>query len=479
MFRRHEMVWRLRHLPPLGLLAILIVVSLGVRSLLLDEPCRTPCRSAADHVLVFDEDYYVNAAQVIAGIHLAPNARYAEAPSGSDPNAEHPQLAKLVIAGSIELFGDGPFAWRIGSLLFGTLAMLGLYALVRACGGGPWLALGSCALMAADNLLLVHGRIGTLDIYAVAAMVWGAALYLRGHPLAAGVVIGIGACFKLVAPYVLLALALFEVMRVWAARRDGGRVATGASGRGEGRVAAIPWRSLLLCVVAAAVVFIVLLTVMDAIARPWDPVTGHYVGGGPFSHLSHMVSYAAGQSSARGPTGIASYPWQWLGDYRPIVYLNINPAEPSPGLYGIHPAAHFLGMINPAIMLLALPGLVLAAWGLWRGAGASEVPVGSSGVSDVQVGSSGVPGAAATAAGRELDILAVAWFLGTWVPFELLSLIWSRTSYLYYMVIVMPGIYIAVARLVSRARSRPRLVGVWVVLVAAGAVLMYPFTPLP
>ncbi len=475
MFRRHEMVWRLRHLPPLGLLAILIVASLGVRSILLDEPCRTPCRSAADHVLVFDEDYYVNAARVISGIHLAANARYAEAPSGSDPNAEHPQLAKLVIAGSIELFGDGPFAWRIGSLLFGTLAMLGLYALVRACGGGPWLALGSCALMAADNLLLVHGRIGTLDIYATAAMVWGAAFYLRGRPLAAGVVIGVGAGFKLVAPYVLFALALFEVLRVWVARRDrvhkrvGARVPAGAPGHGRAEIPAVPWRSLLVCVAAAAVVFIVLLTAMDAIARPWDPVTGHYVGGGPFSHLSHMFSYAAGQSSPRGPTGIASYPWQWLGDYRPIVYLNINPAEPSPGLYGIHPAAHFLGMINPAIMLLALPGLVLAGWGLWRGAGASDVPVGSI----------GVPAAAHTVAGRALDIMAVSWFLGTWVPFELLSLIWSRTSYLYYMVVVMPGVYIAVARLVSRVRSRPRLIGVWVVLVAAGAVLMYPFMPLP
>ena len=31
-----------------------------------------------------------------------------------------------------------------------------------------------------------------------------------------------------------------------------------------------------------------------------------------------MISYAAGQASPRGPHGIASYPWQWLGDYKPI-----------------------------------------------------------------------------------------------------------------------------------------------------------------
>ncbi len=82
---------------------------------------------------------------------------------------------RCIIAAGIELFGDGPVAWRLPSVLLGTVAMLGLFALVRAAGGGRWTALGATALMAADNLLLVHGRIATLDIYATAAMIWGAA----------------------------------------------------------------------------------------------------------------------------------------------------------------------------------------------------------------------------------------------------------------------------------------------------------------
>ena len=149
------MAGRLRE--PLVLLAALSVLSLAVRLAWLDEPCRKPCRSASDRVLVFDERYYVNAARVIAGIHPPLGSPYAKAPLGTDPNAEHPQLAKLIIAGSIELFGDGPFAWRIGSIVFGTLALLGCYALARAAGGSRWLALGASALMAADNLLIVHG----------------------------------------------------------------------------------------------------------------------------------------------------------------------------------------------------------------------------------------------------------------------------------------------------------------------------------
>lgn len=186
--RAHSSADRLRSVQvahpslPLALLAVLAVLSLGARAAWLGEPCRVSCHSAADHVLIFDEAYYVNAARVIAGVRPAPGQPYAGAPAGVDPNAEHPQLAKLIIAGSIELLGDGPLAWRLGSLVMGSLAILGLFALVRGAGGGRWLALGACTLMATDNLMLVHGRIGTLDVYALAAMIWGVALYLRGQP---------------------------------------------------------------------------------------------------------------------------------------------------------------------------------------------------------------------------------------------------------------------------------------------------------
>src|SRR6185437_9603300 len=104
-------------------------------------------------------------------------------------------------------------AWRLPSVLLGIVAMLGMFALVRAAGGGPWLGLGAVALMACDNLFLVHSRIGTLDVYAVAAMIWAATLYLRDRPVLAGVVIGLGASGKEVAPYVLFALALLELLR--------------------------------------------------------------------------------------------------------------------------------------------------------------------------------------------------------------------------------------------------------------------------
>jgi predicted membrane-bound dolichyl-phosphate-mannose-protein mannosyltransferase len=432
--RRLSVVARRRSLP-LVLLAVVSVLSLGARVALLRSPCRAPCDEATDHVLVFDEAYYVNAARLIAGIALPQGAHYAGSPVGDDANSEHPQLVKLVMAGSIELFGDGPLAWRLGSIVLGSVAILGMYFLVRSAGGGAWAALGAATLMAVDNLALVHSRIGTLDIYAVTAMIFGAALYLRRRPLLAGVVIGVGACTKLVAPYVLLSLLGLELL--------------GAVGR---PALADRVKRLVICAGAAAGTLIGLLALLDRVAPPYDPIAGKGVTGGVFGHIHYMLSYAAHQTSPHGPQGIASYPWEWLIDLKPILYLNINPDRPVPGLYHAHPAAHFLGMINPVILLAGLPGLVWAGWRLARGG---------------------------TRAVTQLEALALTWAVGTWVPFLLLSVIDRRTSYLYYMLVVMPGIYVAAVTLVVRWRPDGRLVAAWGVALLVAVAVMYPFTPVP
>jgi predicted membrane-bound dolichyl-phosphate-mannose-protein mannosyltransferase len=447
----------------LVLLAVVSVLSLAARAAWLGEPCQSPCHKAGDHVLVFDEAYYVNAARVIAGLKPPPGAHYADAPSGTDPNAEHPQGAKLIMAGSIELFGDGPFAWRLGSLVFGSLAILGVYALVRAAGGGSWVALGASTLMACDNLLLVHGRIGTLDIYVLAPMIWAVALYLRGRPILAGLLLALAACFKEVAPYALLVLALVEVLRLASARGDPASSPEWVLKRALVRFGA--------CALTAAAAFVGLLGLMDRIATPYADSSASLITGGPFAHIAHMVSYAAHLTSPKGPMGIASYPWQWLFDYKPITYLRINPSNPTDEFHAIHPVSRFLGMISPPIMLLAIPALLFAAY---RIALICRGRVSSPDCSPVPI---------------QLAILGLAWFIGTFLPYELQSLIDNRTSYIYYMVIVMPGIYIAISYLLAcavrwgRATVRRNtvvwaLTGVWGVGVLVAVVLMYPFTPL-
>src|SRR3984885_3757448 len=277
---------------PLWLLGALVVVSLAARLAWIGEPCRSPCTTPNDHLLIFDEDYYVNAARVIVGIHPPHGDPYWNSPLGTDPNSEHPQLVKLLIAGGIELFGDGPLAWRLPSVLLGSGAVLGMFARAVAAGGGRWVGLGAAALMASDNLLLVHGRIGTLDVPAVAAMIWAAAFYLRGRPLWAGIVLGVGAAAKEVAPYLLFGLAVLELLRWLQTRTDVRK-----------RVV-----RLAVCTVATAAAFLAALQIMGWIAAPYSPQTGKLVPNGAIGHAEHILTYAANQTSPHGPQGMASYP---------------------------------------------------------------------------------------------------------------------------------------------------------------------------
>jgi hypothetical protein len=256
------------------------------------------------------------------------------------------------------------------------------------------------------------------------------------------VLVGVGACTKLVAPYVVVAFVLLELLLR-------GR-------RGSTRSAV---QRLLVCVVVAAGVFVGLLAILDQIAPPYNASNGAVVGGGVFGHISHIFSFSAEQTNQHGPTGIQSYPWQWLGDFRPIVYLNVNPAQPAPGLKHVHPPVHFLGMISPPILVAALTGLLIAIRELWRVRGRRR--------------------RSAVGTPDELPELALAWTAGTLAPFEVLSAAVHRTSYLYYMVIVMPGLYVAAAYAFARQRPNRRALAVFAVLVVVALVVMYPLTPLP
>ena len=424
---------------PVIALVLILGFSFAARVLHINAPCQSPCKKAAQHTLIFDEAFYVNAARAIARVHQPSNSPYAGSPAGKDPNAEHPQLAKLVIAGGIEVFGDSAWGWRIGSVLFSLIAMIALYALVTGVGGSRWLAVGTVGVMALDNLALVHGRIATLDIYVLALMLVAAALYVRNRAALAGLALGVGACMKVVALYLLVALVLYELARAVLARGQSGSHLRAA------RDAAKP---VVYCAAATAVAFFGLLWVLDLLFPAWDPGSHTTYAGNPFSHFGHMVKFAELLKANSKHPGISSTPLQWLIDRRPIHYATtaVTVTKSAAGHVvsrQVTTTIDFLGEINPFVIFLAVPSLILALAFAWR-------------------------------FGDRVALLGVSWTLGTYAPFLVQSEILHRTSYLFYMLIVMPGIYVMTARVLSPRYAPKIAVFVWAGLLVYGFVHLYP-----
>jgi dolichyl-phosphate-mannose--protein O-mannosyl transferase len=424
---------------PLLALALILVLSLGARLVDLNQPCANPCSTPGSHTLIFDEDYYVNAARVIDHINPPVGAPYHNAPFGDDPNAEHPQLAKLIIAAGIKLFGDGPFGWRIGSIIFALIALAALYALVRAAGGSGWVAAGAAAVGALDNLLLVEGRIGTLDIYAVAMMLISATLYLRRRPVLAGVALGIGACMKEVALYLLVALVIYEALRTLRAwwTTEGGSTIVRDSLRPLGVVVGVSLVSSLL-----------LLWLLDVLVPAYDPGTHAIYGGSPFTHLFHIYHFALLLKLEAGKPGISSTPWEWLLNEKAIPYAKTAVNSLANGKIVATRAIYFFqGEINPFIIFLAVPAVCACVSMWWRKA-------------------------------DTLALLGVAWCVGTFLPSAAESVISNRVNYLYYMTIVVPGVYIVLTRVFAdRRMPRSATIG-WAAMLIYGFADLFPIRTL-
>lgn len=427
---------------PLWLLGVLSLASLGSRILYIGNPVDSATGKSS---LIFDEAYYVNAARVILGIHPPAGAAYAMAPLFHDPNAEHPPLAKMLIAASMKVLGDNAWGWRIFPIIFGSLAILGTYWLVRSAGGGSWLALGAGALMAADNLILVHGRIATLDIFVVTFMIVSVALYVRDRPVLAGLALGVALCTKLVALDLFFVFILLELARVLLRRPDEVRRRWLIV-----RERVVP---LAITVAVGAVAYVALLYVLDLIVSPiGGPGSCATVPSGfhnPISHTNFMLCYAGKLTSPNGPTGIASYPWQWLLDQTPINYFTLaNNVTVNGKVVATHDVVAFMGEMNPAIIFLALPALGLAIHSAWTRR-------------------------------DTVSTLCVVWFLATFVPFVVgaapLGTYGNRTSYLYYMVIVMPAVCAAVAQLFSRRWLPTAAIFGYVAILGYWFVTLYPF----
>jgi dolichyl-phosphate-mannose--protein O-mannosyl transferase len=108
--------------------------------------------------------------------HYVPSAKQFLAHQ-QNQNWEHPPLGKMIMAVGIATFGDKPLGWRFMSTIFGALTLVGMYlwglALFRDRNTALWVAL----ITFVNHLLYVQSRIGMLDTFMFAFIVWGVAAF--------------------------------------------------------------------------------------------------------------------------------------------------------------------------------------------------------------------------------------------------------------------------------------------------------------
>jgi dolichyl-phosphate-mannose-protein mannosyltransferase len=408
---------------PGQVLAIVLVTAFIVRAAWLSVPVNG---------LIFDEAYYVNAAEIINGQQLPDGEHYAGSPLGLDPNQEHPPLGKVLMAVSMQVLGDNGLGWRLPSLIAGMIALAALYLIVRAAGESRWLGVLAVTFFAFDNLSLVHGRIGTLDIMVLAPLLLGSWLGLRRKWFAAGALMGLGTLFKLTGLYGLAALGLWlgveAAGRWWRNRR---------LDIGFARPAA-------LILAGYVLVFGVGLTALDARYSSY--------AGRPLDHVQHMVTYGANLSKA-GPNPTCksndSAPWQWLTNDCEMTYYRVEVTVKSGDkVVSSTPSIDFRGVMNPVLIGTFALGMSAAAWLAWRGR-------------------------------STLARWSVIWVAANYLPYLALVLVKSRITYIYYFLPVIPGLAVAVALLLMRS-GLPRFV-LWGYLAAFGlaAIAYYPFRQIP
>lgn len=154
---------------------------------------------------------------------------------GDNPHEwTHPHLSKLLQAGSLALAGErfdpsdsawspdqimesrAALAWRLPSVLFGSLALLGVYALARALFRNRAVATLAMLLLALDGVFFVMSRIAMTNIFTVCFIVWAAWAAWRWaeeqqarHVYAAGLFLGLALATRWSSLYAYALLVLF------------------------------------------------------------------------------------------------------------------------------------------------------------------------------------------------------------------------------------------------------------------------------
>jgi dolichyl-phosphate-mannose--protein O-mannosyl transferase len=370
-----------------GPIAGLLAVSAFVRSFRLGE---------VPGQLIGDECWYVQAARVIDGLPLPNLKNLPSHPlSGIDPNSEHPPLVKLIMAAFMKLPIQKEIAWRIPSVILGTLGIWLLYLIVQRLGASRRTAFFAAFLFAFDNTVFIHGRIGMLDIYLVTFILLGTWLYFSAYAELAGLAFGLASLCKINGLLGLFSVLLFDAAVMVRSQWRGWR---------HPWTALRPtWAQLRPGVTATVFCVAFFLTMLGALDNYWTEYKG------PFEHLLHMVTYHSGLTHHGASTGAESVPFQWWLNEGSMSYFTWNWSEG-----GKTNNILFRSAMNEYVLWATPFALFYAGQRAWTDS-------------------------------SKLATFAVVSFFGNFGPPFLAWLILSRTSYIYYMLPSIPAFVCAIA----------------------------------
>jgi predicted membrane-bound dolichyl-phosphate-mannose-protein mannosyltransferase len=260
-------------------------------------------------------------------------------------------------------------------------------------------------------------------------MLLGLYWYLGNRPTLAGAGFALAALSKIGGLFGLGAIIGYEALRLL---------------RGEQ-----PWREvwrpaaqrLALTCLTFGVLFLLLLGIMD---RLWVGYSQ------PLEHVQRIFSYGTVLRRAV-PSGIESYPWQWLWNDKEIPYIKVEQqVKVGDEVRENRPIVLFLGAMNPYVLQLLPLGLAFGGYAWWR-----------------------------RRPGSDLGAMALAWFAAMYLPFVAASIVGQRISYLFYFLPALPAVALAGAHFLLGARLPRIVVGVYLVAVLLGFYGYFPFKPVP
>ncbi len=413
-------------------LAVITVAAAGLRGFRLTVPS----------TMVFDEYHYAREAcwYVRGGANCGFPLQHTES---------QPPLAKWLIGWGIEAFGHTPLGWRIASVVAGALTVALLYLLARKLLRSTVGAALASGFLTIDAVHLVHSRIAMPDVFltlfVVAAILFcihdresppsakesGTSLTgaLFRHPwrIAAGAALGAATAVKWSSLPFLIAVVFLTAGWEIAARRADGR------GAGVARTAREEGPSIVFCLILLPFLIYVATYIGTPAATRAAGFVDSWMGSVIRQHV-YMVQFQLGLSITER---FQTSPWWWVQLGRPAFYFT-----------SIDELGYRLVLTsgNPTL-LITLPAIAYIAVRAARRRGVDPA--------DMTI--------------LTCFVLAFGFLLVT---------AGRRPPYIYYLLSVIPFMYLALARLAvtSTASHRANLVmRAWIVLSILHFAFFYPW----